>query len=390
MTKGIDVSYHQVGLNFSKLQGVDFVILRASHGISEIDSMFELNYAQCKKLGIPVGCYHYYYYGNREKHEQETKNFLERIKGKTFELPVFIDYEESNPVYAPPLGALSRDLITEYALADLKAIKQAGFTAGIYANKNWLQNKLNADQFSQDVWIWLAQYNANPTYNGRFDIWQYTSQGHTEGYAGKLDMNICYRDLSKRIDSSLRVGSFGDLVTTMQELLQQQAYKIVVDGQFGRMTETVLKQFQLNNDLKPDGVCGPKTWEVLDSVRKYSLALDGEKYITKNFKIKEFRCKDGADEILISLTNAKNLQKARDQIGKPFHINSAYRTRAHNASEGGEDNSLHLYGLAVDFYVDGMSPAEVYALLNKTHKGGLGKYKSFTHLDCGRKRRWVR
>ena len=40
--------------------------------------------------------------------------------------------------------------------------------------------------------IWLAQYAAAPTYNGRYDMWQYSSKGKIGGISGYTDLNISY------------------------------------------------------------------------------------------------------------------------------------------------------------------------------------------------------
>lgn len=42
------------------------------------------------------------------------------------------------------------------------------------------------------------------------------------------------------------------------------------------------------------------------------------------------------------------LDKARDLAMTPFKINSGYRTPEHNLTVGGEPNSAHIRGLAVD------------------------------------------
>ena len=52
-------------------------------------------------------------------------------------------------------------------------------------------------------------------------------------------------------------------VETLQNLLNDVQYGIVVDGRFGNNTESVLKQFQKENNLTADGICGPKTWKAL-------------------------------------------------------------------------------------------------------------------------------
>lgn len=126
-------------------------------------------------------------------------------------------------------------------------------------------------------------------------------------------------------------------------------------------------------------------------VRAYSKAKDGNTALTKNFKVREFACKDGSDVIFISMDLVEILQKIRDHFGKPVNINSAYRTPAYNKKVEGATQSQHLYGMAADISISGVSPKEVAAfaetLLPKT--GGIGIYGSFCHVDVRRvKSRW--
>ena len=126
-------------------------------------------------------------------------------------------------------------------------------------------------------------------------------------------------------------------------------------------------------------------------VRAYSKAKDGNTALTKNFKVREFACKDGSDVIFISMDLVEILQKIRDHFGKPVNINSAYRTPTYNKKVDGAAYSQHLYGMAADISISGVSPKEVAAyaetLLPKT--GGIGIYGSFTHVDVrAAKSRW--
>lgn len=130
------------------------------------------------------------------------------------------------------------------------------------------------------------------------------------------------------------------------------------------------------------------------SVKKYSLGKDGEKSLSKNFKVKEFRCKDGSDEILISDEMVDLLQNIRGYFGKPVVITSAYRTKAHNTKCGGAKSSQHLLGTAADVKVEGVDPLTVarYAEMALSEKGGVGYYynkNNFTHIDVrSKKARW--
>lgn len=67
---------------------------------------------------------------------------------------------------------------------------------------------------------------------------------------------------------TLRRGSKGDYVKMLQVELVNRGYdigKYGVDGDYGRGTEAAVKDFQRDNGLNPDGVCGPLTWAALDA-----------------------------------------------------------------------------------------------------------------------------
>ena len=79
------------------------------------------------------------------------------------------------------------------------------------------------------------------------------------------------------------------------------------------------------------------------------------------------------------------VQKARDFIGRPFTVTSWYRDPDSNAAAGGVSNSRHIDGDAIDFWIDGMTGAEIYALLDAWWEGGLGQYSHYPflcHIDA--------
>lgn len=121
-------------------------------------------------------------------------------------------------------------------------------------------------------------------------------------------------------------------------------------------------------------------------VHAYSRAQDGEVWLTANFRVREFACKDGSDTIFISSDLAKLLQQIRARFARPVTINSAYRTETHNRAIGGSPHSRHLYGMAADIVVQGVTPPEVAAFAETLlpHTGGIGRYKDFTHVDVRR------
>lgn len=61
----------------------------------------------------------------------------------------------------------------------------------------------------------------------------------------------------------LKRGAKGNDVKKLQELLNKQGYELKVDGKFGELTESAVKDFQKNKGLKIDGIVGNKTWNLL-------------------------------------------------------------------------------------------------------------------------------
>ena len=114
--------------------------------------------------------------------------------------------------------------------------------------------------------------------------------------------------------------------------------------------------------------------------------------ISENFAVHEFACKDGSRPVFISLSLVELLEAVRAHFGQPVHINSGYRTVSYNASlDNSSPKSQHCNGLAADLHVDGHTHQEVYnyACQLLGDHGGVGRYKTFTHVDTrSEKARW--
>ena len=127
------------------------------------------------------------------------------------------------------------------------------------------------------------------------------------------------------------------------------------------------------------------------AINAYSLAKDGTTYISKNFRVREFACKDGSDPVFIDDDLVGVLQQIRDHFGKAVIITSAFRTASHNKKVGGATYSQHCYGKAADIKVSGVAPSKVaeYVETLMPNTGGIGRYSTFTHVDVrATKSRW--
>lgn len=64
-----------------------------------------------------------------------------------------------------------------------------------------------------------------------------------------------------KLKTPMMVGS--DIVL-MQHILHEMGYKISVDGKYGKESKSVIEKFQSEHGLVVDGICGPKTWCMLE------------------------------------------------------------------------------------------------------------------------------
>ena len=193
VTKGIDVSTWQDNIDFKKVKaaGYDFVIIRAGFGkgIKQKDDMFESHYKAAKAAGLKIGAYHYSYAKSVAEAKDEAAVCLEWIKGKTFDLPVYFDMEESD------VAKLGKSTCTAIAKAFCEAVKAKGYKVGVYSNLNWFTNYLDYDELKKLYSIWFAQYYKEHQLD--CDIWQNSSEGKVPGYNGNIDTNYCYVDFGK-------------------------------------------------------------------------------------------------------------------------------------------------------------------------------------------------
>lgn len=191
---GIDVSKWNGNIDWNavKSSGVSYVIIRcgyrgSSTGALIEDPKFASNIKGATAAGLKVGVYFFTQAVNEVEAVEEASMVLSLIKNYKITYPVFLDVESSGGRG----DAISTDMRTKVCVAFSQTIANSGYTAGIYANKTWLNSKINTGSLGSYK-IWLAQYAASPTYSGRYNMWQYTSKGRVAGISGDVDMNLSY------------------------------------------------------------------------------------------------------------------------------------------------------------------------------------------------------
>lgn len=186
----IDVSYCQTNVDYQKVKsaGIEAVIIRAGYGreTSQKDEEFETHYKNAKAAGLKVGAYWYSYADSVEDAKREAQACLACIKGKSFDMPIYYDLEDSSQT------KYGKTNLTNMAVAFCEAIKKGGYRAGVYANLNWFNNYLDYATLKKSYSIWLAQYNSVNQLD--CEIWQNSSTGKINGINGNVDTNIVFNN----------------------------------------------------------------------------------------------------------------------------------------------------------------------------------------------------
>ena len=191
---GIDVSKWNGSIDWNavKNSGVSYVIIRcgyrgSSQGSLIEDPKYRTNIQGATAAGLKVGVYFFTQAINEIEAVEEASMVLSLVKGYKLSYPIFLDVESSGG----RADGISKETRTAVCKAFCQTIKNSGYTAGVYANKTWFTSYIDASQLSA-YRIWLAQYASQPTYTGRYDIWQYSSKGKVSGISGNVDMNLSY------------------------------------------------------------------------------------------------------------------------------------------------------------------------------------------------------
>ena len=188
----IDVSRYQGTIDWNQVKShvggamLKTVSTNKSFGGIYIDPTFERNYAECKRLGIPVGAYYYTYAQDAATVQAELDKLHQALEGKTLTLPVAVDVEDNK------LKPLSADALTDLVIAAADAIESWGLYAMVYTYTWYSQTELNMDRLAAYD-LWIADYRGKRPAR-KHGMWQYTSTGRLDGIAGNVDISHAYKD----------------------------------------------------------------------------------------------------------------------------------------------------------------------------------------------------
>lgn len=288
--KGIDVSRYQGTIDWKKVKSSDisFAIIKAGGSDDGFykDSKFEENYKNAKAAGMLVGAYYFVGSGcvSHADGVADAKRFIEMLKGKQFEYPVYIDVESTSPS--------NRSGATKATIGFCETMEAAGYYCGIYASDiSGFVDRLDQSQLkSYDKWV--ARYGSAPQRTESYGMWQYSESGMVPGISGHVDLDYAYIDYptimkEKHLNGfgtpvvtqestvtnvitvkvkKVQPGDEGTSVKVMQSVLIAKGYDCGssgADGKFGAATSSALEKFQKDNKLTADKICGAATWTEL-------------------------------------------------------------------------------------------------------------------------------
>ena len=211
--KGIDVSSHNGYIDWeAAAKDIDFAILRLGYGGGSDggdDSQFVTNVKACEDYNIPYGVYLYSYALNSDI---DTKVEIEHVSNSlkyanpNLGTKVFFDMEDADGWKKRHGIYDNNQLLNTITNKFCAGVESLGLSCGIYANVDWLTNKLNAQELAKKYTIWVAiwpdnaninsfssAYNLRPAYNlTTYNYWQFTSNGRINGISGTVDLDLGY------------------------------------------------------------------------------------------------------------------------------------------------------------------------------------------------------
>ena len=188
----MDVSRWQGSIDWDKVKAsgkIDGVMLRvlgSKGGKPYLDPTFEANYAACTKRSIPVGGYYYTCAVTSRQTEAELNALRAALRGKTFQLPLAIDVEDTW------LRSLSPAALAQRVAQAAAKLEAWNLYAMVYTYTNFADTALAMDALTAYD-LWLADYRGKrPT--RKHGMWQYTSTGHVAGIDSPVDLSRAYKD----------------------------------------------------------------------------------------------------------------------------------------------------------------------------------------------------
>lgn len=184
-TKGIDISHYQGSINWEEVardENVAFVYIKCSESSGNVDNRFAHNLHEAHRVGIPVGCYHFF--SPTASAITQFDNFssvVGNLRGHDL-IPV-VDVEK---ISRNGNGRELCNRLKEFLkyVEDHYHVRPMIYT-GLNFYKKFLEGNFSNYKF------WIAKYaeGVPDPEQCEFIMWQYSATGSVRGIHGNVDCN---------------------------------------------------------------------------------------------------------------------------------------------------------------------------------------------------------
>ncbi len=188
--RGIDVSHYQNRINWDAVaedKDVNYVYIKVTENAGLVDKMFQTNLREARRVGIPVGCYHFF---------SPTASPMAQLKNLTAAVPHLKQHDLIPMIDVEVKGKKTTPEDLRRRLKQfLKGVEDYyGVKPLIYTGQNFY-NKYLSGHFD-DYMFMIAKYSEGiPELNGnpKFVLWQFSASGRVKGINGAVDQS-CFMD----------------------------------------------------------------------------------------------------------------------------------------------------------------------------------------------------
>lgn len=199
---GLDISHYQGRIDWEKLSlaaykeyPINFVFMKATEGLTFVDTMFEINFASARESGLVRGAYHFF--RPDVPALQQADLFISQVHLEPGDLPPVLDIEI--------VGKGGTEALQQGAKVWLNRVEEHyGVKPIIYASYKFKLRHLD-DPVFDDYPYWIAHYYVSTLkYKGAWKFWQHTDLGKLDGINGEVDLDIFNGNLEELMQFTLK------------------------------------------------------------------------------------------------------------------------------------------------------------------------------------------
>lgn len=232
MINGIDISSWQGDIDLGAIPDLDFVIVKATEGVSYVNPLCDSKVQEAKSLDLKFGFYHF---ATCYDPIAEANFFISQCENYFNDGIPILDFE------AEAINAWGSDGARLFLqrIYEVKGVKSL-----IYMSESVI-HAFDWSNVAKDFGLWVAKYpNAlhpdfsfDQDFNGDISpwefmaIWQYASDGKLNGYGGNLDLNHAFmnREAWDKYANKTTVQENGQAETNNVTVFEDNKHKIIIE-----------------------------------------------------------------------------------------------------------------------------------------------------------------